>query len=94
MDEYDFWIILRVESKNLDIASFLGDYHQEYDSAYDELVAMGFSEEQIDENQVPWWNVLTCTNQVRYTRDIPAKDITPVSVLKKGKWLDYAKIKK
>jgi hypothetical protein len=94
IEEHDHWILLRVNPLQLDVHAFLGDYHQEYDSAWERLASMGYTEDQIDENEVPWWDVLHCTSQVRYTKNIALASITPVAAYVKWQWFDLTELKR
>jgi hypothetical protein len=70
------WAILRIDTAALDETFLRSDLHGEADLRYDDILALGFTEDDWDHDRISWWATLEVTGQCRYLRTIPASSVT------------------
>ena len=60
------WVILAIDGSQLDPAKLVPDTGQEMDLNFDELLARGYTSEQLRAGEFPWWVSLDEIGQVIY----------------------------
>jgi hypothetical protein len=70
------WVILKIDPSFLKEDALKSDLHQEADMAYDEILAMGFTEDDWEEDRITWWATLKAIGQCRYIANIPPQAIS------------------
>jgi hypothetical protein len=76
------WVVLEIDASALDEACLLPDLDHEAYSRADDILALGFTEDEFDLEEIPWWATLHVTGQVRYTAPIPDDAIRVHAVLR------------
>jgi hypothetical protein len=72
------WVVLKIDPSFLDEAAFKPDLDQEAEIHFEEIMEMGYSEEDWWAGNIHWADVLHTTGQCRYTKAIPPSAISVV----------------
>ena len=66
------WVIIEIDGSKLDPTKLVADSGQEMELNMDDLLSLGYSEEQLRAGDFPWWVSLQETGQAIYRDSIPA----------------------
>lgn len=70
------WVVLKIDPTFLDPEAFRPDLDQEAEIHYDDIMDMGYTEEDWNNGDIHWGDILHTTGQCRYVKPIPASAIT------------------